>query len=68
MTEIVLASGSATRQAMLRAAGVRFIVDVAAVDESTVLESLEAARAKPRDAADLLAEMKAVKVLSLIHI
>jgi len=62
MTEIVLASGSATRQAMLSAAGVRFTVDVAAVDESTVLESLEAARAKPRDAADLLAEMKAVKV------
>ncbi len=47
---------------MLRAAGVEFKVDVAAVDETSVLESLESEHAKPRDAADLLAEMKALKV------
>ena len=62
MTTVVLASGSSTRQAMLRAAGVDFIVDAAAVDEATVLESLQAEGAKPRDAADVLAEMKAIKV------
>lgn len=64
MTSIVLASGSATRQAMLRAAGVHFTVDVAAIDEVTVLESLQAESIKPRDAADMLAEMKAVKISS----
>ena len=62
MPAVVLASGSATRQAMLRAAGVEFAVDVAAIDEASVLESLEAEGAKPRDAADMLAEMKALKV------
>jgi septum formation protein len=62
MPSVVLASGSATRQAMLRSAGVDFAVDVAAIDETTVLESLQAEGAKPRDAADTLAEMKAVKV------
>ena len=62
MTTVILASGSSTRQAMLRAAGVDFVVDVAAIDETTVLESLQAEGAKPRDTADILAEMKAVKV------
>jgi septum formation protein len=62
MPPLILASGSATRQAMLRAAGIDFTVDVAAIDETSVLESLEAEGAKPRDAADMLAEMKAQKV------
>ncbi len=62
MPAVILASGSATRQAMLHASGVEFTVDVAAVDEGSVLESLEAEGAKPRDAADMLAEMKALKV------
>lgn len=62
MPPVILASGSAARQAMLRAAGVPFTVDVAAIDEVSVLESLEAEGGKPRDAADMLAEMKALKV------
>jgi len=62
MPAIVLASGSTTRQAMLRAAGIPFTVDVAAIDETSVMESLQAEHAKPRDAADMLAEMKALKV------
>jgi septum formation protein len=64
MTAVVLASGSATRQSMLRAAGVDFTVDVAAIDETTLLESLQAEGAKPREAAAVLAEMKATKVSS----
>ncbi len=39
-----------------------FTVHVAAVDETTVLESLQAEGAKPREAADMLAETKALKV------
>ena len=66
MAAVILASGSATRKAMLRDAGVSFTIDVASIDETSVLESLQAEQAKPRDAADILAEMKAVKV-SLKH-
>lgn len=62
MTSVILASGSTTRQAMLRAAGVAFTVDVAAVDETAILESLAAEHAKPRDAADMLAELKTLKI------
>jgi septum formation protein len=62
MSAIVLASGSATRQRLLRAAGVTFAVDVAPIDEAAVIESLTAEKAPARDVADLLAEMKAVKV------
>ncbi|NOT41948.1 MAG: septum formation protein Maf [Alphaproteobacteria bacterium] len=62
MSSIVLASGSTTRQRLLRAAGVVFSVDVAHVDEASVIESLIAEMAPPRDVADLLAELKAAKV------
>jgi septum formation protein len=62
MSAIVLASGSVTRQRLLRAAGVPFGVDVAQIDEAAVLESLTAEKAPARDVADLLAELKAVKV------
>lgn len=62
MTDLVLASSSAARQRLLRAAGVAFSVDPAAVDETSVLESLRAERASGRDAADMLAEMKALQV------
>ncbi|MFM9865764.1 MAG: Maf family protein [Micropepsaceae bacterium] len=62
MNGIVLASGSATRQRLLRAAGIEFSVDVAHVDEASVIESLVAEKAPPRDVADLLAELKATKV------
>lgn len=62
MSEVILASGSATRQRLLRAAGVPFTVDVASIDEAGVIESLTAERASARDVADLLAELKALKV------
>ncbi len=62
MSSIVLASGSAARQRLLRAAGVAFSVETARVDEVAIIESLTAEKALPRDVADFLAEMKAVKV------
>ena len=66
MSAIVLASGSQTRQRLLRAAGVGFSVDVAQIDETAVIESLRAERAPAREVADLLAELKAVKVSARI--
>lgn len=62
MSAVILASGSTTRQKLLRAAGVAFSVEAAAVDEAAMIESLTAEKAPPRDVADFLAEMKAVKV------
>jgi septum formation protein len=62
MSAVVLASGSSTRHRLLRAAGVAFDVDVARIDEAAVIESLVAEKAPARDVADLLAELKAVKV------
>lgn len=59
---LVLASGSATRQAMLRAAGVAFEVVVARVDEESFEAGLLAEGASARDIADALAEMKAARV------
>ena len=62
MSRLILASGSVTRQRLLRAAGVSFDVETANVDETSVLESLAAEKAAARDIADVLAELKAVKV------
>lgn len=62
MAEIVLASGSETRAAMLRAAGVPFRVAKAAVDEDALREALLAEGTSPRDLSDALAEMKALRV------
>ena len=62
MTALILASGSATRLSMLRSAGVEVVVEKAQVDEASVIEALIAEKARPRDIADLLAEMKAMKV------
>ncbi|TNC74303.1 Maf family protein [Rubellimicrobium roseum] len=59
---LVLASGSATRAAMLRAAGLEFEVVVPRVDEGALKEALLAEGASPRDLADALAEMKAARV------
>ncbi|MGR3320547.1 MAG: Maf family protein [Pseudooceanicola sp.] len=59
---IILASGSQTRQAMLRNAGVPFSVEKAAVDEEALRESLAAEGVGPRDMADALAEMKSQRV------
>lgn len=59
---IVLASGSATRAALLRNAGVAFDVDVPRVDEDAVKASLRSEGAPPRDIADALAALKAGKI------
>jgi septum formation protein len=62
MTELVLASGSSTRQAMLRAAGVEFSVLVPNVDESEIKAALLGEGAGAREIADALAEIKACQV------
>jgi septum formation protein len=59
---IVLASGSAARARMLRDAGVDFIADVAAVDEQAVKASMAAETSNPARVAEVLAELKAVRV------
>jgi septum formation protein len=62
MTEpIVLASRSATRRAMLTAAGVPLEVVSASVDEDLIKAAMLAEDAPPRDIADALAEAKARK-------
>jgi septum formation protein len=61
-TNIVLASTSAIRMQVLRAAGVPFEAEPAGVDETTIKDSLLAEGVGPRDIADALAEAKAVKV------
>ena len=57
---IILASQSASRRAMLDAAGVAHVAEPARVDEDGVKAAM--AGQPPRDIADALAELKAVKV------
>lgn len=59
---IVLASKSAARRAVLDGAGVPYEVVVAGVDEDAVKSGLLAEGAGPREIADALAELKAVRV------
>lgn len=59
---IILASGSIIRSQMLRQAAVPHEVQIARVDEETIMASLIAEGASPRDIADALAEFKAAKV------
>ncbi|VDC21884.1 Maf family protein [Pseudogemmobacter humi] len=59
---LVLASTSATRIAMLEAAGLSFESLPARVDEESIRRALEAEGASPRDMADTLAEVKARKI------
>jgi len=59
---IVLASGSASRRAMLEAAGVTFEVIRPQVDEDAIKDSLKAEGIGVRGLADALAEMKAIAV------
>ena len=58
---ITLASGSAARAGMLSAAAIPFAVRAPRVDEDAVRAALVQDGAAPRDVADALAEMKAVK-------
>jgi septum formation protein len=60
--KIILASASDIRATLLRNAGVSFEVVVARVDEETIKASLLSEQASPRDIADALAEMKALRV------
>lgn len=59
---IILASGSEIRATLLTNAGVPFEVVKAKVDEDLMKASLLAEDANPRDIADALAEMKALRV------
>lgn len=60
--EIILATSSQTRVQLLNAAGLTFSHAPARIDEAAIRASLESEGAKPRDIADLLAEMKARKL------
>ena len=60
--QVILASKSGARRAVLTGAGVPFEAVVAGVDEDAVKVSMLAGGASPRDVADALAEIKAVKV------
>ena len=57
---LILASQSASRTAMLAAAGVPFTAEPAHADEAALKAAM--AGAHPRDVADALAELKALKV------
>jgi septum formation protein len=59
---IILASKSQARTGVLKGAGVPFEVAVAGVDEDAVKTAMLAEGASPRDIADALAELKAVKI------
>lgn len=64
MTQLLLASQSAGRAAMLRAAGLDFEVTSAHVDEESLTAALAATGQSARNIADALAEAKAIKVSS----
>ena len=59
---LVLASQSASRRAMLTAAGVPFVAVSSGVDEESAKAALLAEGLAARDMADALAELKAIKV------
>jgi septum formation protein len=59
---LILASGSAARAAVLRAAGVPFEAVPARIDEAAVKAGMLGEGASPRDVADALAELKARRV------
>jgi septum formation protein len=59
---LILASSSAARARMLRAAGVPVEVEPAALDEAAVKQAMLAEGAPARDVADTLAELKARRV------
>lgn len=59
---LVLASQSASRRAMLAAAGVDHVAMPAHIDEQAIKAAMLAQGASPRDIADKLAELKAMRV------
>ena len=62
MAKIILASASEIRADLLRRARLDFEVAPGRIDEQAVRESHQAEGGTPRDLADLLAELKALKV------
>lgn len=62
LTPVTLASKSSARQMILKNAGVAFEAVGPGVDEDAAKAALLAEGATPRDVADALAEMKAVKI------
>jgi len=62
VTPLILASASPARLAMLSAAGVATEAVPARIDEAAVKQALLAEAAPPRDIADKLAELKALRV------
>jgi len=60
--ELILASGSPARRALLSAAGVRFSVEVARVDEAAIKEAAQAEGISPDEAALMLADAKAERI------
>ena len=62
MTEVILASTSASRQALLQGAGVAFTARAAGVDEAAAKAALLGEGLGPRDVAEALAELKAIRV------
>ncbi len=59
---LVLASSSATRAALLRAAGIAFDTASPGVDETSIKEAAKADGLSPEDTALLLAELKAGRI------
>lgn len=59
---LILASNSASRKAMLTDAGVPFAAEASGADEETAKAALAEVGTSPRDTADALAELKALKV------
>lgn len=62
MSELILASASASRARMLEAAGVPFRIIPAHVDESAIKDSMRAQNASAAHIAEVLAELKAVRI------
>lgn len=62
MSGLILASQSASRKAMLAAAGVSFTAEAAGIDEDSVKQAMIGEGTDGRRLADALAELKAVKV------
>ena len=59
---LILASQSSARRAVLSAAGVAFEAMAPMVDEDSAKQALRAGSISPRDLADALAELKALKL------
>lgn len=62
MTDVILASTSASRRALLAGAGVPFTARSPGVDEAAAKAALLGEGLGPRDMADALAELKAVRL------